>query len=179
MKTNCQLMESTAIGKEVWRRWIGRQVRRVGDILRGGFRYTIRCARGAIRRVARTVGGPAYPVTGPTVAARSGNDDEAFAPGTRVRVRSREAIEATLDARRRCHGCPFAEPMFQYCGREYRVAKPVRYFFDETCRRLVTCRNIVLLKGVFCDGSGYPESCGCDRTCFFFWHTKWLERVEP
>ena len=97
--------------------------------------------------------------------------------GTRVRVHPREQIESTLDIRRRYRGCPFADPMFEFCGREFRVFKPVERFFDEARGRLVVCKDVVLLENVFCDGSGYPESRGCDRGCFFFWHTDWLERV--
>jgi hypothetical protein len=44
---------------------------------------------------------------------------------------------------------------------------------------MLKCRNIVLLENVYCDGSGHPDTRGCDRMCFFFWRTEWLERVGP
>jgi hypothetical protein len=164
-KMGCQLRETGAIGRESWRRYLGRQGRKFETGVRSVRRYVVNHTRSAFRRLGRNL-------------EQTRGANESFTTGTRVRVRTREAIEATLDVRRRCCGCPFAEPMFRHCEQEYRVAKQVRFFFDETCRRLVRCRNIVLLEGVYCDGTGYPESGGCDRTCFFFWHTEWLERVE-
>jgi hypothetical protein len=104
---------------------------------------------------------------------------ETLAAGDRVRVRSGEEIGRTLDRWGRCGGCKFQEPMYRYCGREFRVAKRVTRFFDEARQRMLRCKNIVLLEGVYCDGSGDPATIGCDRMCFFFWRTEWLERVGP
>jgi hypothetical protein len=94
-----------------------------------------------------------------------------------VRVRAREQIEATLDMAGRCRGCAFVEPMFRYCGRELRVKGRVERFFDEQQWRMLKCRNVVLLEGVHCDGSGHPDTHGCDRQCYFFWRTEWLEKI--
>jgi len=176
MNDKCQLVANTAIGREPWVWYLHRQARVVQAKINSMPGYWLSRVRGVVRRFDRLLKpaspSPARPAVTPIVT-----EDQEFVPGTLVRVRSRGEIEKTLDFRRRCHGCPFAEPMLQYCGREFRVAKQVRHFFDEAQRRLVKCRNIVLLEGVFCDGSGYAESRGCDRTCFFFWHVKWLERV--
>lgn len=99
--------------------------------------------------------------------------------GDHVRVRPASEIAATLDQHGRCHGCAFLKPMLQCCGREFRVLRVVSRFFDEAQGRMLTCRNIVLLEGAFCDGSGLPATRGCDRMCFLFWRTEWLERVAP
>jgi len=99
--------------------------------------------------------------------------------GDLIRVRSLAEIQSTLDEKSRCHGCSFLWPMRQFCGREFRVAKRVRHFFDENRWRMVRCGSIALLEGVYCDGSfGHPDTRGCDRLCFLFWRTEWLERVE-
>ena len=98
--------------------------------------------------------------------------------GTRVRVRSRGEIERTLDRDGRSNGCAFASGMYECCGREFRVAKHVERFFDEARWRMLRCRGVVLLEGVYCDGSGHPDTIGCDRMCHYFWRSEWLERVE-
>jgi hypothetical protein len=68
--------------------------------------------------------------------------------------------------------------MYQYCGKELRVAKVVNRFFDEARSHMLKARNMVLLEGVCCDGSNSSDSTGCDRMCFYFWRTEWLEKVE-
>jgi hypothetical protein len=71
------------------------------------------------------------------------------------------------------------KPMARYCGQELTIVKCVRRFYDESKKRMVRCRNIVLLEGVYCDGSAGAKAFGCDRMCFVFWRTEWLERVKP
>jgi hypothetical protein len=99
-------------------------------------------------------------------------------PGDLVRVRSAEFIRSTLDEKGGHRGCGFGLGMYQYCGKELRVAKVVNLFFDEARWRMLKARNMVLLEGVHCDGSGSPETQGCDRMCFYFWRTEWLEKIE-
>ncbi|MBN1491110.1 MAG: hypothetical protein JXA69_14450 [Phycisphaerae bacterium] len=99
-------------------------------------------------------------------------------PGMKVRVRSQLEIDVTLDATGRCRGCAFLAPMAAYCGQVFQVARCVGQFFDERQWRMLKCKNVVLLEGVYCDGSGHPDTRGCDRMCFFFWRTEWLEVVE-
>lgn len=98
--------------------------------------------------------------------------------GDRVRVRPVEIIRSTLDEGSSLRGCSFALGMYQYCGQELRVARVVERFFDEARCRMLRARRMVLLEGVHCDGSNVPETQGCDRMCFYFWRSEWLERVE-
>lgn len=137
--------------------------------------YVRRRARGALRKLGRLLGRigarapppPAAPLEAPELAA-----------GDLVRVRSAEYIQRSLtDGRLR--GCAFGQGMFQYCGRELRVARVVERFFDEARFRMLKARRMVLLEGVHCDGSNLPDTQGCDRMCFYFWRTEWLEKVEP
>jgi len=97
--------------------------------------------------------------------------------GERVRVRSRAEIAATLDEAGTCSGCWLAPPQYECCGREFTVARRVERFFDERRWRMLRTRNLVALEGVRCDGRGLPETAGCDRGCYYFWRTEWLERV--
>jgi hypothetical protein len=68
--------------------------------------------------------------------------------------------------------------MYEYCGKELRVAKVVNRFFDEARWRMLKAGNMVLLEGVHCDGSSISDTQGCDRMCFYFWRTEWLEKIE-
>jgi hypothetical protein len=101
-----------------------------------------------------------------------------FNVGDRVRVRSAEEIRRSLDAKGGLKGCSFGSGMFEYCGKEFRVARVVRQFFDEARFRMLRARNMVLLEGVHCDGSSLADTQGCDRMCFYFWRTEWLEKVD-
>jgi hypothetical protein len=112
---------------------------------------------------------PAYQLANPVVELSTGD---------RVRVRPLPEIQNTLDANGYCRGCGFLAPMAKDCGQEMRVARRVDQFFDEARWRMLKCRGIVLLDGALCDGSGHPDTHACDRLCFYFWRTDWLERAE-
>jgi hypothetical protein len=156
----CQLVQSEKIGRESMVMWFKRRCRNVG------------------RRVRRLLRGNERPVS--LAEAEPRPEPQSVAEchvGDRVRVRTVAEITATLDVHGRLNGCTFLEPMAQFCGREFQVARCVRHFFDEARWRMVRCRHVVLLEGAHCDGSGHPDTQGCDRMCFFFWRTEWLERA--
>jgi hypothetical protein len=113
----------------------------------------------------------------PRPAARPAAPAADVRAGDLVRVRARGEIEATLDAEGGLCGCFFAPQMFAWCGRELTVATQVHRFFDERRWRMLRTRNMVLLEGVVCDGRPLREAEGCDRRCYYFWRTEWLERA--
>jgi hypothetical protein len=97
-------------------------------------------------------------------------------PGDIVSVRSKAEIKGTLDRWRKTRGCTFQNGMYAHCGKEYRVLKKVDHFFDESKQKFCKCNNIYLLEGSYCNGStAYLKP--CDRNCFYFWQTSWLEKV--
>lgn len=97
--------------------------------------------------------------------------------GDLVRVRTYEEIKSTLDENGRyMGGMPFIDEMKKFCGGTYRVLKRVNKVFDPLPWKMKKSMEIVILQGVFCHGHGPYEE--CDRTCFFFWKEKWLERIE-
>jgi hypothetical protein len=97
-------------------------------------------------------------------------------PGDLVRVIAKEQIEATLDPWKAFKGCGFMKEMWPYCGTTHKVHKLVTRFLDERDYRLKKTKGIVLLEGVYCQGT---EKFGpCDRSCFFFWRQEWLEKIE-
>ncbi len=97
-------------------------------------------------------------------------------PGDLVRVRSREEIQNTLDNWNQMRGCSFLEEMWPYCGTRQRVFKRVEKFLDERDYLMKHCKSVVLLEGVFCEGT--KDFRLCDRSCFYFWSDEWLEKID-
>ena len=94
--------------------------------------------------------------------------------GEKVRVKSREAILATLDQEGMLDRLPFMPEMLQYCGREFTVYKRAEKTCDtieKTGARRVM--HAVHLEGVRCDGSAHD---GCGARCLMYWKEAWLER---
>jgi hypothetical protein len=144
--------------------------------------YLHRRARHLVRRIARFLSQltRAYGATQATTALGLPvpPTPPRLRPGDVVRVRSAGFIRSTLDEHGKHCGCGFGLGMYQYCGRELRVAKVVNRFFDEGRWRMLQTRNMVLLEGVHCDGANSPDTRGCDRMCFYFWRTEWLEKID-
>ena len=99
-----------------------------------------------------------------------------FSPGDLVRIRPREEIEKTLDGWNRYKGCRFMEEMWGHCGGTFRVFKRVNRMLNEQTMAMVKTKNMYLLEGLICHGS-WPFR-ECDRSCFYFWKSVWLEKVE-
>ncbi|WP_169981223.1 hypothetical protein [Microbispora sp. H10836] len=96
-------------------------------------------------------------------------------PGELVRVKSREAIVATLDTKRLNRGMGFEEEMARYCGRVARVAARVERCIDEKTGRMLQMKNpCIILDGVVCAG---VYKANCPRAFVPFWREIWLERV--
>ena len=96
--------------------------------------------------------------------------------GDLVRVRSKEEVQASLNYWNELKGCGFLDGMWQYCGTTQRVLKPLERFLDERDYRVKTCKGIVLLEGLMCQGT--VEFGRCDRSCLFFWREEWLEKID-
>jgi hypothetical protein len=97
-------------------------------------------------------------------------------PGDLVRVRSKDEIQATLNSWNQLKGCSFMEEMLPYCNTRQRVFKRIEKFLDERDYLMKTTRGIVILEGVFCQGT--KDFGVCDRTCFYFWREEWLEKMD-
>jgi hypothetical protein len=101
--------------------------------------------------------------------------------GDRVRVRSREAILATLDAEGAVDGLPFMPEMLAFAGQTL----PVDAVAHRTCDTVKTSgtsgttrrmEGAVHLGGTRCDGSWHG---GCQARCLLFWKQAWLEAAPP
>jgi hypothetical protein len=96
-------------------------------------------------------------------------------PGELVRVKSKEAIVATLDTSNRNRGMTFDAEMLQYCGRQARVLRRVNRIIDEPTGRMMELRNpCIILEDVICT-SDYHRL--CPRGIYPYWREIWLERV--
>jgi len=98
--------------------------------------------------------------------------------GDLVEVLSMDEIRETLNSDGKHSGLKFLRPMSQYCGRRFRVLKPVRRILDEHNHVMQKTKNVVILEGAICHGQGIYGREGCDRSCFFFWKEAWLRKVD-
>lgn len=176
-RDQCQLMANVAIGRETLLLMARRHARNWSRKIRGWVAVRTRL-RGLLRAIGRHARTEPTATPGETHGANAERNSRNFACGDLVRVRSAAEIAQTLDRHGACHGCAFLKPMLAHCQHEYRIAKIVEHFFDERRWRMLRCHGVVLLEGVHCDGSGLPDTRGCDRMCYFFWRTEWLEPVS-
>jgi hypothetical protein len=99
-----------------------------------------------------------------------------FKPGDLVRVRSKAEIKHSLDKYGKIRGCSFLNNQYGFCDKKFKVFKKVDYFFDETRQKMLKTGSLYFLEGCYCDGkSAYLKP--CDRNCFHYWHSRWLEKV--
>jgi hypothetical protein len=110
------------------------------------------------------------------LAAKDLRNDPPLKKGDKVRVRSLEEIDSTLDRFRELKGCAFLLQMQQYCGTEQRVFKIMERFLDERDYKVKKTRGLILLENNFCNGT--PVFGACDRSCFLFWREEWLEKID-
>jgi hypothetical protein len=99
-------------------------------------------------------------------------------PGELVRVKSFEAILATVDKYNRNRGMYFVGEQVPYCGRTFRVLRRMERIIDERSGRMVRLKTpAIQLEGAVCAGR-YAEFCMfCPRSTYPYWREIWLERV--
>jgi hypothetical protein len=108
-------------------------------------------------------------------ALESFRHTEPLSKGDRVKVRSIEEINMTLDPFNELKGCSFLKSMQKYCGTEQTVLKSMNYFMDERDYKRKRTKGLILLENIICDGT--PVFGSCDRCCFLFWREEWLEKL--
>lgn len=93
--------------------------------------------------------------------------------GDRVRVKSLDAIRATLDVQGKRDGLPFMDEMAAFCGRDAVVYRVVDKIYDYgRSRRMRPIDDCVLLVWQRCDGAAHG---GCQAACYLIWKSDWLE----
>ena len=71
----------------------------------------------------------------------------------------------------------FMDKMYEFCNKKYKVLKEIDSFYKEASKKMVKCKNIVILEGVTCNGSQRLYLKKCDRNCFLFWLKAWLGKM--
>ena len=122
-------------------------------------------------------------ISGSTLAAdamadRKKGSQAELQVGDFVKIKSASEIKKFLDKQGKYKGCGFAREMYVHCDKTYKVLKPVSYFYDEAKQKISKAKSIVILENVNCNGSFRLYPMRCDRMCFYFWRTEWLEKIE-
>jgi hypothetical protein len=112
-----------------------------------------------------------------TGIAGSSQVDGLLKPGDEVYILPMSEIRKMLDDKRRTEGLAFMDGMEKYCDMKAKVYKKVNYLYDESKRKMVKCKNMVILEGLICDGKMTYAEEGCDKSCFFFWKESWLKKL--
>jgi len=97
--------------------------------------------------------------------------------GDMVKVLSYSQIRSTLNDRGSFKGLIFQEPMKKYCNNTYQVLKILQYVLDEGGRKISRCKDVVILRGHYCNGKGMTKHEGCDMSCLHYWKTDWLKKI--
>ncbi|MEM8732880.1 MAG: hypothetical protein AAGG44_01565 [Planctomycetota bacterium] len=97
--------------------------------------------------------------------------------GERVRVKSLEGIQTTLDAKGCNRGLWFDTPaMAPYCGQTMVVSRRITRMIDERTGKLVELKQpAIVLAEAACDGLHRRF---CSRGSLLFWREVWLERPQ-
>ena len=123
----------------------------------------------------RLGGGPIWPVLKPTSSDSSPQQNLGLQPGQLVRLKSKHAIELTLNRHSRNRGLEFGKDMLFYCGGSYRVAASINRIVHEGTGELLMFKTpSILLEGVTSVGG----TTLCPQNEYYFWREIWLE-PEP
>ena len=120
-------------------------------------------------------GGPIWPVLKPTSSDSSPQQNLGLQPGQLVRLKSKHAIELTLNRHSRNRGLEFGKDMLFYCGGSYRVAASINRIVHEGTGELLMFKTpSILLEGVTSVGG----TTLCPQNEYYFWREIWIE-PEP
>lgn len=102
-----------------------------------------------------------------------------YSVGDVVTIRSKEDVVETINPLNKKDGCLFMEQMWNYCGKNFRILKIVKNYFDEYRFKMFKVEPpLYILKDLICDGLVESLEHGCDRSCYFLWHEDWLEKSQ-
>src|SRR4030095_8534440 len=94
--------------------------------------------------------------------------------GDWVKVRSKEEILGTLDAKGQLDGMIFMPEMFQYCGQKFQVYKRAHKTCDYSTPYPYRTRRLedTVHLNTRCDGHAHDN---CEAGCLLYWKTQWLK----
>lgn len=118
------------------------------------------------------LGRPMWPVFQPAGSETSPHQVLDLQPGQIVRVKSKHAIERTLNRNFRNRGLEFGRDMLFYCGGSYRVAARIDRIVHEGTGELLRLKTpSIVLDGVTAIGGSIVNP----QNEFYFWREIWLE----
>ena len=97
--------------------------------------------------------------------------------GDMVKVLSCSQIKSTLNDKGYFKGLSFQDPMEKYCNGTYKVLKIPQYVLDKGGRKINRCKDVVILRSLYCNGKGMLLEEGCDMCCLHYWKADWLKKV--
>ena len=97
--------------------------------------------------------------------------------GDMVKVLSYSQIRSTLNERGVFKNLSFQQPMEKYCNNTYEVLKIPKYVLNNGGRKINRCKDVVILRGLYCNGKGMMTHEGCDTCCLHYWKTDWLKKI--
>ena len=105
------------------------------------------------------LGGTPWPVLKPLESDSSPHQELGLQPGQLVRVKSKHAIESTLNRKLRNRGLEFGGDMLFCCGGSYRVAARVDRIVDERTGELLVFKTpSIILEGANAKGGTPPDA---------------------
>jgi hypothetical protein len=97
--------------------------------------------------------------------------------GDTVKILPYSQIKSTLNDSGCFKRLKFQEPMEKYCNNTYEVLKIPQYLLNNGGRKINRCKDVVILRGLYCDGKGVMTHEGCDMCCLHYWKTDWLKKM--
>lgn len=128
--------------------------------------------------VQRIRGGDVYPYMEPGTLKKTPVEPLSLQPGDKVRVKSLQQIQATLDSKYKNRGLYFDVGMARFCGHIFQVGARVHKIIDEKTGEMIHAPHdnpMIILDGVICTAD-YQKF--CPRSEYVFWREIWLEKVS-
>jgi hypothetical protein len=128
--------------------------------------------------VQRIRGGDVYPYMEPGALKKTPVEPLNLQPGDKVRVKSLQQIQATLDSKYKNRGLYFDVGMARFCGYTFQVKARVHKIIHEKTGEMVHAPNdnpMIILDGVICNAD-YQKF--CPRSEYVFWREIWLEKIS-
>ncbi|MEO8697370.1 MAG: hypothetical protein ABI658_27960 [Acidimicrobiales bacterium] len=172
----CQMTEiiraSTQISwrdpRHYWRDLVGGNVRFAPLVAALGVR--------AFHGVNWRLWGSSWPVLTPLESDATPHRELGLQPGQMVRVKSKKAIESTLNRKLRNRGLEFGTDMLSCAGGSHRVVARVDRIVDERSGELLEFKTpSILLEGAHANGGTVLTP----QNEYFFWREIWLEPQSP
>ncbi|MGH8263389.1 MAG: hypothetical protein ACRETU_07995 [Steroidobacterales bacterium] len=144
----------------------------------GLFKAVAVILRAALNAVRRKFGRlPVPSVVGKCTDQTPAGNPLGIKAGDWVIVKSKEEIEASINAQKRNRGLAFDVEMLPYCGRRMQALQKVDHIVNEHTGRMLKLPNDCwILAGAWCHGYMSRNRLFCTRAIYSYWREIWLRR---